>query len=157
MKRKAHTLRALALRVLLRLLLLRQMPCQITRHLAHVGQIILIILLRVFLRVFLQDLDNLTSGFVADGFRVAAVRLGPSGRLRGFFAQPVFELGRGHVDAGVEFVDDGGGVFDDFEGGGGELGVGDGKSYVMGLVAMGGDQGIATDAGNEEGSWEHSQ
>jgi hypothetical protein len=50
-----------ALRVLLRLLLLREVSLTITHHFAHVLQILVIVLLGVPLRVLLQDLDYLAA------------------------------------------------------------------------------------------------
>jgi hypothetical protein len=50
-----------ALRILLRLLLLREVSLTITHHLAHVLQVLIIVLLGVPLRVLLQDLDYLAA------------------------------------------------------------------------------------------------
>ena len=61
-----QTLVALAIRVLLRLLLLRQMPLAVRNDLAHVGQVFFIVLLRVFLWILLQDLDDLAAALCED-------------------------------------------------------------------------------------------
>lgn len=97
-----QTLITLTLRILLRLLLLRQMPLTIRHHLAHVIDILLLVLFRIFLGVFLQDGDDFSPGFVPDRL-AAAVVLGPPGAGGCGAAEPVLKFGGGHVDEGVEF------------------------------------------------------
>ena len=53
--------RRFAIRVLLRLALLRQMPLAVRHHLAHVLDVVFLVLLRVLLRVLLEDRDDLAT------------------------------------------------------------------------------------------------
>lgn len=55
-----QTARALAVRILLGLALLRQMPLAVGHHLAHVIDVVLIVGLGVLVRVLLEDFDNLS-------------------------------------------------------------------------------------------------
>lgn len=55
-----QTPRALAVRILLGLALLRQMPLAVGHHLAHVVDVVLVICLGVLVRVLLEDFDNLS-------------------------------------------------------------------------------------------------
>jgi hypothetical protein len=64
-----QTLITLTIRILLRLLLLRQMPLAIRSHAAHMRDVIFVVSRGVFLRVLLQDLDD---------FAAAVVRVGGS-------------------------------------------------------------------------------
>jgi len=57
-------LRTLAVRVLLRLAFLRQVPLVVRHHLAHVLQVVVVVFAGVFLRVLLQDLDDLAAAVV---------------------------------------------------------------------------------------------
>lgn len=52
---------ALAFRVLLCLLLLREMAFAVCNHPSHVVNIFLVILLRILLRILLENLDDLAS------------------------------------------------------------------------------------------------
>jgi hypothetical protein len=91
----------LTIRILFRLLLLRQMALAICHNLPHMNNIILIVLARIFLGVLLQNGNDLAAGIVANGFP-ATVVLGPSGSRRIFASEPVLELFGGHVDEFVE-------------------------------------------------------
>jgi hypothetical protein len=55
-----QTPRALAVRILLGLVLLRQMPLAVGHHLAHVIDVVLVVGLGVLVRVLLEDFDNLS-------------------------------------------------------------------------------------------------
>jgi hypothetical protein len=68
-----QTLVTLAIRILLRLFLLRKMPLTIRHHLPHVIDVILLVLARIFLRILLQDGDDLAARVVADCFTTPIV------------------------------------------------------------------------------------
>lgn len=55
----------LAVRVLLRLLFLRQVPLAVRNHLAHVIDVVLVVLGGILLGVLFQDGDDLAPGFVS--------------------------------------------------------------------------------------------
>lgn len=73
---------ALAIRVLLRLVLLRKMPLAVCYHLAHVVNVFLFILVRVLLRIVLQYSNDFTTRIMADCL-AGAVVFGPVGVLEG--------------------------------------------------------------------------
>lgn len=60
-----QALRTLALRVLLRLVLLRQMPFTVRHDLAHVVDVVLVVFFRVLLRVLFEDGDDFAAAAVA--------------------------------------------------------------------------------------------
>ena len=64
----------LALCILLRLFLLRQMPLAVCSNAAHVGNVVFVIARRVFLWVLAEDVDDLA----------AAVSIDPVGQMAGF-------------------------------------------------------------------------
>jgi hypothetical protein len=68
-----QTLVTLAIRILLRLFLLRKMPLTIRHHLPHVVDIVLLVFVRIFLRILLQDGDDLAARIVADCFTTTVV------------------------------------------------------------------------------------
>jgi hypothetical protein len=91
----------LTIRILLRLLLLRQMPLAVRHDLPHMINIVLIVLAWILLGILLQNRNDLAAGIVADGL-AAAVVFGPSGSGGIFAAEPVLKLLGGHVHEFVE-------------------------------------------------------
>jgi hypothetical protein len=91
----------LTVRILLRLLFLRQVPLTIRHNLPHVVNVILVVLARVFLGILFQDSNDLATRIVPDGL-AAAVVLGPSGS-NGFVAtKPILEFFGRHIHEFVE-------------------------------------------------------
>ena len=56
-----QALRTLTIRILLGLALLRQMPLAIGDYFPHMRDILLVILVRIFVGILPQDLDNLAT------------------------------------------------------------------------------------------------
>lgn len=73
-----QTLITLTIRILLRLLLLRKMSLAVRNDLAHVINVVLLILVGVLLGILLQDGNNLAAAIVSDSF-TGAIVLGPVG------------------------------------------------------------------------------
>jgi hypothetical protein len=68
-----QTLITLAVRVLLSLLFLRKMSLAVRNNLAHVVNVILLVLARILLGVLLQNCDDLASRFVTNGFAATVI------------------------------------------------------------------------------------
>jgi hypothetical protein len=96
-----QTLVALAVRILLRFLFLREVSLAVCHHLPHMIDIVLLIAVRILLWVLLQDSNDLASRIVPDGL-AAAVVLRPAGASGLFAPEPVLQLFRRHVDELVE-------------------------------------------------------
>jgi hypothetical protein len=92
----------LAIRILLGLLFLCQMPLAISNHLTHVIDIVLFVLAWVFVGIVLQDGDNLTSRLMSHCLSTSII-FGPARRSGVLTAEPVLELFSTHIDDLVEF------------------------------------------------------
>ena len=89
---------------LLEMLFLGKVPLVVADDFAHVLEVLIGVLVLVLVRVPLENVDDLGSRVVADGF--ARVAVGPAGRGRVVGLEPLFEFRGGHVDQLVELLDD---------------------------------------------------
>jgi hypothetical protein len=62
-----QTLVTFTVSILLRLLLLRKMPLAVCNHLAHVVNVVLLVLAGIFFRILLENLDDLAPRVVTYG------------------------------------------------------------------------------------------
>jgi hypothetical protein len=88
-------------RILLRLLFLRQMALAIRHNLPHMINLVLVILAWVFLGILLQNSDDLATRIVSDGF-AAAVVFGPSSSNRLVTTEPILEFFGSHIHKFIE-------------------------------------------------------
>lgn len=77
------------------------MTLAVAHHLAHMREVILIVLAGVLRRVLFQDLDDSTAAIVTH--RLAAVAA-PASRLGELGLEPVLELACRHVDNFIELL-----------------------------------------------------
>lgn len=84
--------------------LLSQVPLVVGDHLAHMLEVFIGVFVLLFVRVALQDVDDLGAAVVTDSFATLAV--GPTRTSRIGRFEPFLKIGSGHVDEFIELFDD---------------------------------------------------